>query len=104
MSAQQLAPPKEHLTTLALSAIGVVFADIGTSPLYAIKQVFHGFLPTDTIHVLGVLSLIFWSLILVVTTKYTIFIMRADNKGEGGIIALMPWLCKVPMIILNASG
>ncbi|MDD2738291.1 MAG: potassium transporter Kup [Methylomonas lenta] len=89
MSAQQPAPAKEHLTTLALSAIGVVFADIGTSPLYAIKQVFHGFLPTDTIHVLGVLSLIFWALILVVTTKYTIFIMRADNKGEGGIIALM---------------
>jgi KUP system potassium uptake protein len=89
MSAKHPTPPKEQLTTLALSAIGVVFADIGTSPLYAIKQIFHGFLPADTEHVLGVLSLIFWALTLVVTTKYTLFIMRADNKGEGGIIALL---------------
>ena len=81
--------PKEHLPALALSAIGVVFADIGTSPLYAVKEVFHGFLPADATHVLGVLSLIFWALTLIVTTKYTIFIMRADNNGEGGIIALM---------------
>jgi len=74
---------------LALSAIGVVFGDIGTSPLYAVKEVFHGGLPTDATHVLGVLSLIFWAITLVVTTKYAIFIMRADNKGEGGIMALM---------------
>ncbi len=77
------------LKILTLSAIGVVFGDIGTSPLYAIKEVFHGGLPTDVFHVLGVLSLIFWSLTLVVTTKYAIFIMRADNKGEGGIMALL---------------
>jgi KUP system potassium uptake protein len=82
-------PSKNQLTTLALSAIGVVFGDIGTSPLYAVKEVFHGGLPIDRLHVLGVLSLIFWSLTLVVTIKYAIFIMRADNKGEGGIIALM---------------
>ncbi|MDT4332864.1 potassium transporter Kup [Methylomonas sp. MED-D] len=82
-------PPKEKLSTLALSAIGVVFGDIGTSPLYAMKEVFHGGLPTDTEHVLGVLSLIFWSLTLVVSTKYATFIMRADNRGEGGIMALM---------------
>lgn len=80
---------KEQLTALTLSAIGVVFGDIGTSPLYAIKEVFHSGLPTDMEHVLGVLSLIFWALTLVVTTKYALFIMRADNKGEGGIMALM---------------
>jgi KUP system potassium uptake protein len=80
---------KEQLTTLALGAIGVVFGDIGTSPLYALKEVFHGGLPIDKDHVLGVLSLIFWSLTLVVTIKYATFIMRADNKGEGGIMALM---------------
>lgn len=78
-----------QLSTLTLSAIGVVFGDIGTSPLYAIKEVFHGGLATDLLHVLGVLSLIFWSLTLVVATKYATFIMRADNKGEGGIMALM---------------
>jgi KUP system potassium uptake protein len=80
---------REQMAGLALGAIGVVFGDIGTSPLYALKEVFHGGMPIDTIHVLGVLSLIFWSLTLVVTTKYAIFIMRADNKGEGGIMALM---------------
>jgi KUP system potassium uptake protein len=86
MSANQ---KPSSLQTLTLSAIGVVFGDIGTSPLYAIKEVFHGGLTTDKWHVLGVLSLIFWSLTLVVTTKYATFIMRADNKGEGGIMALM---------------
>lgn len=80
---------KKQITGLALGAIGVVFGDIGTSPLYALKEVFRDSLPIDTLHILGVLSLIFWSLTLVVTTKYAIFIMRADNKGEGGIIALM---------------
>ncbi|WP_442497950.1 potassium transporter Kup [Methylobacter sp. sgz302048] len=79
----------QQLTGLTLGAIGVVFGDIGTSPLYAVKEVFHAGLTTDTSHVLGALSLIFWSLSLVVTTKYAIFIMRADNKGEGGIMALM---------------
>ena len=80
---------QSQLTTLTLSAIGVVFGDIGTSPLYALKEVFHSGLPIDTFHVLGVLSLVFWSLTLVVTIKYATFIMRADNKGEGGIMALM---------------
>ncbi|HEU4662648.1 MAG TPA: KUP/HAK/KT family potassium transporter, partial [Dokdonella sp.] len=74
---------------LVLGAIGVVYGDIGTSPLYTIKQTFgeHGAPPT-TANVLGVLSLVFWSLILVVSVKYAGFIMRADNKGEGGIMAL----------------
>ena len=80
---------KQQVASLALGAIGVVFGDIGTSPLYALKEVFKDGVPIDTVHVLGVLSLIFWSLTLVVTTKYAIFIMRADNKGEGGIMALM---------------
>lgn len=78
-----------QLTALALSAIGVVFGDIGTSPLYTVKAVFETHLPIDKMHVLGVLSLVFWALTLVVTLKYAIFIMRADNKGEGGIMALM---------------
>ncbi|WP_020483898.1 potassium transporter Kup [Methylomonas sp. MK1] len=89
MSAKQSDHTQGQVNTLALSAIGVVFGDIGTSPLYAVKEVFHGGLPTDATHVLGVLSLIFWAITLVVTTKYAIFIMRADNKGEGGIMALM---------------
>jgi KUP system potassium uptake protein len=80
---------QNNLVPLALSAIGVVFGDIGTSPLYAVKEVFGNHIAIDKLHVLGVLSLIFWSLVLVVTLKYAIFIMRANNKGEGGIMALM---------------
>jgi len=79
------------LRALALGAIGVVFGDIGTSPLYTMQEVFsekYG-LHVSNASVLGVLSLIFWALILVVTLKYVTFIMRADNKGEGGIMALM---------------
>ncbi|GAB6142128.1 potassium transporter Kup [Methylosoma difficile] len=89
MSASQQNYSSKQIATLALSAIGVVFGDIGTSPLYALKEVFHTGLPIDESHVLGVLSLVFWSLTMVVTIKYAIFIMRADNKGEGGIMALM---------------
>ena len=74
---------------MSLGAIGVVFGDIGTSPLYAVKEVFGDHLQIDRIHVLGVLSLILWSLSLVVAIKYATFIMRANNKGEGGIMALM---------------
>jgi KUP system potassium uptake protein len=78
------------LAALALGAVGVVYGDIGTSPLYTLKQVFgeHGVAATRA-NVLGALSLIFWSLIIVVSVKYVLFIMRADNKGEGGIMALM---------------
>ncbi|HEY6984990.1 MAG TPA: KUP/HAK/KT family potassium transporter, partial [Rhodanobacteraceae bacterium] len=80
---------RARFATLALGAIGVVYGDIGTSPLYAIKQTFgaQGVPPTEE-NVLGILSLMFWSLILVVSVKYAGFIMRADNKGEGGIMAL----------------
>ncbi|MBL8684299.1 MAG: potassium transporter Kup [Myxococcales bacterium] len=76
---------------LALAALGVVYGDIGTSPLYAIKECFargHGVDPTPG-NVLGVLSLVAWSLILVVVVKYISFILRADNRGEGGILALL---------------
>jgi KUP system potassium uptake protein len=82
---------KGGLTGLIVGAIGVVFGDIGTSPLYTIKEAFiphYGLVPNhDT--VLGVLSLVFWSLMFVVTLKYVAIIMRADNEGEGGIMALM---------------
>ncbi len=76
---------------MVLGAVGVVFGDIGTSPLYAFRETFAGHhpLPPDSIHVLGVLSLIFWSMMLVVTVKYVAIIMRADNKGEGGSLALL---------------
>lgn len=79
-----------YLITLSLAALGVVYGDIGTSPLYAMRECFHGphsIEPTGE-NVLGVLSLIFWSLILVISIKYLIFVMRADNRGEGGILAL----------------
>jgi KUP system potassium uptake protein len=82
----------KRLAFLALGALGVVFGDIGTSPLYALKEVFGGThhpVPISESNVLGVLSLVFWALMLIVTIKYVIFIMRADNKGEGGIMALM---------------
>ncbi len=76
---------------LIIGAIGIVFGDIGTSPLYTLQQAFspnYGLAPDES-NVLGVLSLVFWSLILVVTVKYVLIIMRADNRGEGGILALM---------------
>jgi KUP system potassium uptake protein len=84
--------PGEHskaFARLALGALGVVYGDIGTSPLYTVQQTFgeHGVTPTEE-NVLGVLSLVAWSMILVVGVKYASFIMRADNKGEGGIMAL----------------
>lgn len=83
---------KKRLATLTLAALGVVYGDIGTSPLYSIKEVFGGAhhpVPITPDNVLGILSLFFWSLIIVVTLKYVSFIMRANNRGEGGIIALM---------------
>ncbi len=89
MSTNPHSHTNQQATALALSAIGVVFGDIGTSPLYAVKEIFGNHLPIDKPHVLGVLSLIFWALTLVVSIKYATFIMRVNNKGEGGIMALM---------------
>lgn len=88
-----MANPNRHshdLRTLILGAIGVVYGDIGTSPLYAFRETFHGSHPlaNSEIHVLNVLSLIFWSMMLMVTLKYVILILKADNKGEGGSLAL----------------
>src|SRR5574341_464143 len=84
-------PRGKYLAILALTALGVVYGDIGTSPLYAIREAFYGPLAIAVTpdNVLGVLSLVFWSLILVVTIKYHIVIIRADNKGEGGVLALL---------------
>jgi len=84
----QSVPSKKLL--LALGALGVVYGDIGTSPLYTVKECFHGphAMTISTSNILGVMSLIFWSLTMVVTVKYVIFILRADNHGEGGIYAL----------------
>ncbi|MDE2149030.1 MAG: KUP/HAK/KT family potassium transporter [Gammaproteobacteria bacterium] len=82
---------------LVLAALGIVFGDIGTSPIYALRECFFGAnpVPATADDVLGVLSLIVWSLLLVISVKYLLFIMRADNKGEGGIVALVallnPW-------------
>jgi KUP system potassium uptake protein len=82
---------------LALGALGVVFGDIGTSPLYAFRESFIGAhrLPVDQVHVLGVLSLIVWALIVVVTIKYVLITMRADNRGEGGSFALLALIRRV---------
>ena len=83
--------PNEGMSKLMLGAIGVVYGDIGTSPLYAMKESFLGPHPmaVDRLHVFGVLSLIFWSLMLIVTMKYVLVAMRADNRGEGGSFALL---------------
>ncbi|MFA5203917.1 MAG: potassium transporter Kup [Lentisphaeria bacterium] len=75
-------------TALTLGALGVVFGDIGTSPLYALRECFNG-LPVNPANVLGVLSLIIWSLVLIVCVKYLVFVLRADNHGEGGVLALL---------------
>ena len=81
----------DSFAKLALGAIGVVYGDIGTSPLYAMKEVFVGHHPlaVDRLHIFGVVSLIFWSLVLIVTLKYVFVILRADNNGEGGSLALL---------------
>src|SRR5580692_7126436 len=84
-------PHGGHLAGLALAALGVVYGDIGTSPLYALQECFHGddgFPPTPE-NVFGVVSLVFWTLIVVVMVKYHLYVLRADNHGEGGILALM---------------
>jgi len=80
-----------RLVSLALLAIGIVYGDIGTSPLYAVRECFHGAhrVAPDHANVLGVLSLIFWALIIVVTLKYHVYILGFHNRGEGGILALM---------------
>ncbi|ARN23360.1 potassium transporter Kup [Piscinibacter gummiphilus] len=82
--------PTSSLAALTLGAIGVVYGDIGTSPLYALKEVFaHGRVPLTEENIYGVLSLVFWTLTIIVSLKYVVLILRADNNGEGGLIAML---------------
>ncbi|UCV24154.1 MULTISPECIES: potassium transporter Kup [Azonexaceae] len=82
---------KQALPAITVAAIGVVFGDIGTSPLYALKEIFNGHhpIPVTPENILGVLSLVFWAIVVLVTIKYVLIIMRADNRGEGGSLALL---------------
>ena len=82
---------RKQLAALSVAAIGIVYGDIGTSPLYALRECFHGphAIPLTENSILGVLSLVFWVLIFVISFKYMAFVLRADNRGEGGILALM---------------
>src|SRR4029077_15858658 len=99
-----------RLPRLVLGALGVVYGDIGTSPLYAVQECFssgYRLIPTHE-NVLGVLSLVFWALFMVIVVKYLTFIMRADNRGEGGILAL-PRLLRptgrvAPLVTLGLFG
>jgi KUP system potassium uptake protein len=92
-------PAGRRLARLTLAAIGVVFGDIGTSPLYALRECFHGAygIAARRENILGVLSLMFWALIMIVTVKYLIFVLRADNDGEGGVMALTALLKRTAM-------
>src|SRR5690606_17942000 len=89
----------QQFAALCLAAVGVVFGDIGTSPLYTLKEVFapSNGLPLTPANIIGVISTIFWALMLVVTFKYVVLVLRADNRGEGGIMALLA-------MALSASG
>ncbi|HZD21489.1 MAG TPA: KUP/HAK/KT family potassium transporter, partial [Burkholderiales bacterium] len=85
------APPRQSTAALSLLALGVVYGDIGTSPLYAVKETFnpeHGIAFTEP-NIVGGLSTIFWILMVVVSLKYVVLVLRADNRGEGGIMALL---------------
>ena len=88
---------------LAVGAIGIVFGDIGTSPLYAFRETFVGPHPLalDDLHVYGVISLVFWSITVIVSVKYVTLIMRADNDGEGGIMALIALVQRVKRTCLK---
>src|SRR3990167_10257228 len=81
-------PTHKSLFPLTLAALGIVYGDIGTSPLYAMRVTLEG-LPINLMDVLGILSLIFWSLTLLISMKYLFILFRADNEGEGGILALL---------------
>src|SRR5689334_25026040 len=91
---------RSRTAKLTIAALGVVFGDIGTSPLYTVKECFSDYtglkpVPED---VLGILSLITWALIVIVTLKYVVVVMRADNRGEGGVLALMALVSRQPAI------
>lgn len=84
-------PGPKRLVALSLLALGIVYGDIGTSPLYALRECFHGphAMPLNQANIYGVLSLIFWTLVIVVTLKYQLYVIHFDNRGEGGILALL---------------
>ncbi len=90
------APTGRYLALLSLTALGIVFGDIGTSPLYALRECFSGphALPVTPLNILGILSLVFWSLILVISVKYLALVLKADSRGEGGILVLMSLIRK----------
>lgn len=90
-SARSEGPRGRQLLKLSLTALGIVYGDIGTSPLYAIRECFHGEhgVPVTSANVLGVLSLMFWALVVIIAIKYLSYVMRADNGGEGGVLSLM---------------
>ena len=90
---------------MLVAAVGVVYGDIGTSPLYTLKEVFSGGYGVPVTHdgVLGILALIFWSLIWVVSIKYMMFVLRADNQGEGGIMALTALARRAAACLLYTS-
>ena len=108
VAAADRAPATERgpgtLAALTLGALGVVYGDIGTSPLYAVREVFHaGHVEPTRDHVLGVLSLIFWTLAIVVSLKYVVLVLRAHNNGEGGTMALMALAIGAGSLFLNPS-
>ena len=81
---------KSSLAALTLGAIGVVYGDIGTSVLYAVKEVFgSGHVPFTPANIYGILSIFFWTLTVIVSLKYVVLVLRADNHGEGGLIAML---------------
>ena len=87
----RVAGPPASKVALAVGAVGIVFGDIGTSPIYAFRETFVGPHPLalDTLHLLGVLSLIFWAMTIIVSLQYVTSLMRADNTGQGGTLALV---------------
>ncbi|MBS1137661.1 MAG: trkD [Proteobacteria bacterium] len=97
MHARVVPQQRRRLAALTIGAIGVVFGDIGTSPLYAFKEAFGGSraLALTQAHVFGVLSLIFWSVTLIVSLKYVFFVLRFDNRGEGGVLALLAYASRL---------
>ena len=107
--------PQEPLASLSLAALGIIYGDIGTSPLYTIKECFSGShgVEANAANILGILSLVFWSLMIVVSLKYVLFVLRADNKGEGGTFSLLAALQRplgsrrrwwLTLTVLTAAG
>ncbi len=97
---------RKYVAALSLAALGVVYGDIGTSPLYALKETFHhghGVAVTPA-NIMGAISLIFWALVIVITVKYVAFVLRADNRGEGGILALTALVTPVSAYRAKSRG